>query len=34
MLRLVDCSLLAAPLPGSDGRPRYLMLDTLRAYAD
>ena len=31
-LRLVDCSLLAAPLAGSDGRHRYLMLDTLRAY--
>jgi predicted ATPase/DNA-binding CsgD family transcriptional regulator len=32
VLRLVDCSLLTAPLVGSDGRARYLMLDTLRAY--
>jgi predicted ATPase/DNA-binding CsgD family transcriptional regulator len=32
VLRLVDCSLLAAPIAGSDGRHRYLMLDTLRAY--
>ena len=32
VLRLVDCSLLAPPRAGPDGRPRYLMLETLRAY--
>jgi non-specific serine/threonine protein kinase len=32
VLRLVDCSLLAPPSAGADGRSRYLMLDTLRAY--
>ena len=31
--RLVDCSLLTPPRPGPDGRARYLMLETLRAYA-
>jgi non-specific serine/threonine protein kinase len=31
-LRLVDCSLLAPPRAGPDGRARYLMMDTLRAY--
>jgi DNA-binding CsgD family transcriptional regulator len=31
--RLVDCSLLLPPRAGTDGRPRYAMLDTLRAYA-
>ena len=31
-LRLVDCSLLAPPQTGPDGRPRYSMLETLRAY--
>jgi len=31
--RLVDCSLLKPPSPGPDGRARYLMLETLRAYA-
>jgi predicted ATPase/DNA-binding CsgD family transcriptional regulator len=31
--RLVDCSLLTPPSPGPDGRARYLMLETLRAYA-
>jgi non-specific serine/threonine protein kinase len=31
-LRLVDCSLLAPPRAGADGRARYLMLETLRAY--
>ena len=31
-LRLVDCSLLAPPQAGPDGRPRYSMLETLRAY--
>ena len=31
--RLVDCSLLTPPRPGPDGRRRYLMLETLRAYA-
>ena len=32
VLRLVDCSLLAPPRTGVDGRPRYVMLETLRAY--
>ena len=32
VLRLVDCSLLGPPRPGADGRSRYLMLETLRAY--
>jgi predicted ATPase/DNA-binding CsgD family transcriptional regulator/transcriptional regulator with XRE-family HTH domain len=32
VLRLVDCSLLAPPQDGPDGRSRYLMLETLRAY--
>jgi predicted ATPase/DNA-binding CsgD family transcriptional regulator len=32
VLHLVDCSLLTPPGPGVDGRPRYLMLETLRAY--
>jgi predicted ATPase/DNA-binding CsgD family transcriptional regulator len=32
VLRLVDCSLLSPPRVGRDGRPRYLMLETLRAY--
>ena len=32
VLRLVDCSLLLPPRPGPDGRSRYLMLETLRAY--
>jgi predicted ATPase/DNA-binding CsgD family transcriptional regulator len=32
VLHLVDCSLLAPPRPGPDGRSRYLMLETLRAY--
>ena len=32
VLHLVDCSLLAAPRPGPDGRARYLMLETLRAF--
>jgi len=32
VLRLVDCSLLVAPRVGSDGRSRYVMLETLRAY--
>jgi len=30
---LVDCSLLVPPRPGPDGRSRYVMLETLRAYA-
>jgi predicted ATPase/DNA-binding CsgD family transcriptional regulator len=30
--RLVDCSLLVPPRPGADGRTRYTMLQTLRAY--
>jgi predicted ATPase/DNA-binding CsgD family transcriptional regulator len=32
VLHLVDCSLLSPPRTGPDGRTRYLMLDTLRAY--
>ena len=32
VLHLVDCSLLAPPRTGLDGRARYLMLETLRAY--
>jgi len=32
VLRLVDCSLLVPPRAGVDGRPRYVMLETLRAY--
>ncbi|HEX3750686.1 MAG TPA: LuxR C-terminal-related transcriptional regulator [Streptosporangiaceae bacterium] len=32
VLRLVDCSLLVPPSSGRDGRSRYMMLDTLRAY--
>jgi predicted ATPase len=32
VLRLVDCSLLAPPRAGPDGRWRYVMLETLRAY--
>jgi predicted ATPase/DNA-binding CsgD family transcriptional regulator len=32
VLRLVDCSLLLPPRTGPDGRARYVMLETLRAY--
>ena len=32
VLHLVNCSLLMPPQPGPDGRARYLMLETLRAY--
>ena len=32
VLRLVECSLLVPPRTGSDGRARYLLLDTLRAF--
>ena len=32
VLRLVDCSLLTPPRVGPDGRSRYAMLETLRAY--
>ena len=32
LLRLVDCSLLVPPRAGPDGRSRYGMLETLRAY--
>ncbi len=32
VLRLVDCSLVAPPRPGPDGRARYLVLETLRGY--
>ena len=34
VLRLVDCSLLVPPQAGPDGRSRYGMLETLRAYGD
>jgi predicted ATPase/DNA-binding CsgD family transcriptional regulator len=34
VLRLVDCSLLSPPRPGPDGRSRYGMLETLRAYGN
>jgi non-specific serine/threonine protein kinase len=34
VLRLVDCSLVSPPQPGPDGRSRYGMLETLRAYGD
>jgi predicted ATPase/DNA-binding CsgD family transcriptional regulator len=33
VLRLVDCSLVLPPRTGPDGRSRYAMLETLRAYA-
>jgi hypothetical protein len=33
VLRLVDCSLLVPPHADPDGRSRYGMLETLRAYA-
>jgi predicted ATPase/DNA-binding CsgD family transcriptional regulator len=33
VLRLVDCSLLVSARAGADGRARYAMLHTLRAYA-
>ncbi len=32
-VRLIDCSLLVPPRLGADGRTRYTMLQTLRAYA-
>jgi predicted ATPase/DNA-binding CsgD family transcriptional regulator len=32
VLHLVDCSLLSPPQAGPDGRARYVMLETLRAY--
>jgi predicted ATPase len=32
VLHLVDCSLLSPPQAGPDGRSRYAMLETLRAY--
>jgi predicted ATPase/DNA-binding CsgD family transcriptional regulator len=32
VLQLVDCSLLVPPRAGPDGRARYVMLETLRAY--
>ena len=32
VLDLVDCSLLSPPRAGPDGRSRYVMLETLRAY--
>ena len=32
VLHLVDCSLLSPPQAGPDGRSRYVMLETLRAY--
>ena len=33
VLRLAECSLVLPPRTGPDGRPRYAMLETLRAYA-
>jgi non-specific serine/threonine protein kinase len=33
VLRLVDCSLVTPPTDGPDGRARYLLLETLRAFA-
>ena len=33
VLHLVDCSMLAPPRAGPDGRARYAMLETLRAFA-
>ena len=32
VLRLVECSLLIPPRTSADGQPRYVMLETLRAY--
>jgi predicted ATPase len=32
MLRLVDCSLVSPPRAGPDGRSRYVLLETMRAY--
>jgi predicted ATPase/DNA-binding CsgD family transcriptional regulator len=32
VLNLVDCSLITAPRTGPDGRARYVMLETLRAF--
>ena len=32
VLHLVDCSLLSPPRAGPDGRSRYVMLETLRAF--
>lgn len=32
VLRLVDCSLVAPPRSGPDGRSRYVLLETLRAF--
>src|SRR5215470_9387744 len=32
LLHLVDCSLIVPPRAGPDGRPRYLVLEALRAY--
>jgi predicted ATPase/DNA-binding CsgD family transcriptional regulator len=32
VVHLVDCSLLVPPRPGPDGRSRYGLLDTMRAY--
>jgi predicted ATPase/class 3 adenylate cyclase/DNA-binding CsgD family transcriptional regulator len=32
VLHLVNCSLIVPPRPGPDGRARYLMFETLRAY--
>jgi len=34
VLRLVDCSLLVPPRAGADGRSRYSMLETLRAFGN
>jgi len=32
VLDLVNCSLVAPPRPGPDGRPRYVLLETMRAF--
>ena len=32
VLHLVECSLLTPPHPGPDGRSRYAMLETMRAF--
>ncbi len=34
VVRLVQCSLLTAPMEGADGRARYRMLESVRAHAD
>lgn len=34
VIRLVQCSLLTAPIEGADGRARYRMLESVRAHAE